>query len=80
MTPPSTRNAIDVLIFETNIRFKKDLTRIAPLIDADLRIKRWNIDRDDCSRVLRIESQNLTPTEVIALIRQAGYSCSELQD
>lgn len=77
---PSTQNAVDVLVFETNIRFKKDLTKIAPLIAADHRIKRWNVDRDDCSRVLRIESQNLMPTEVITIIRQAGYSCSELPD
>jgi len=77
---PSTHPSIDVLVFETDIRFKKDLSKIAPFINADLRIKRWNVDRDDCSRVLRIESQNLMPEEVISMINRAGYSCSELQD
>lgn len=77
MTPP---NANTILIFETNIRYKKDVTKVAAYMAADGRIKRWTIDREDCSRVLRIESQNLDPSEVINLINQAGFSCAELPD
>jgi hypothetical protein len=43
-------------------------------------LRKWNVDLDDCSRVLRVEARCLTPAEVIALLGQAGYACQELPD
>ena len=71
---------LDVLVFETNIRRKRELRQVARLLGAEKRIAQWNVDLDDCSRVLRVEARSLTPAEVIALLRQAGYVCQELPD
>jgi hypothetical protein len=69
-----------ILIFETNIKFKKDVQQIATVMAADARIKKWNVDRADNSNVLRIEANSLTAGDVVALIKTAGYSCTELTD
>ena len=73
-------NHHDILIFETNIRFKKDITKVKPLINNEGRIKKWNVDQQDCGKILRIESVDLNPDDIIKLITQAGYSCAELTD
>lgn len=70
----------DILIFETNIRFKKDITKVKALINNEGRIKKWNVDQQDCGKILRIESTDLHPDDIISLITQAGYSCAELTD
>jgi hypothetical protein len=74
------KNNMEILVFKTNLRFNKDLSKINPLINDEKRIKKWNVDRSDIDKVLRIESNNLMPEEVIQLIETAGYRCEELTD
>ena len=71
---------MEILVFKTNLRFNKDLSKINPLINSEKRIEKWNVDRDDRDKVLRIEANNLMPAEVIQLIETAGYKCEELTD
>ena len=71
---------MEVLVFKTNLRFSRDLSKINSVINSEKRIQRWNVDRDDIDKVLRIESNNLRPAEVIKLIETAGYHCEELTD
>jgi hypothetical protein len=78
MIPFTTR--ADVLIFKTNVQLDNDVTKIATLMEREARITRWNIDREDFDKVLRIESRHLNPNEVIDLVRKAGYHCEELTD
>ncbi|CAA9290226.1 MAG: hypothetical protein AVDCRST_MAG56-4603 [uncultured Cytophagales bacterium] len=71
---------VEVLVFETNICHQRELPQLARLLGTEKRIAGWNVDLDDCSRVLRVEARCLPPAEVIALLRQAGYACQELPD
>jgi hypothetical protein len=71
---------MEILVFKTNLRYNRDLKRIGSLISGDGRISKWNVDRMDIDKVLRIESKNLLPEEVITLIKNAGYHCEELTD
>ncbi|HMH23926.1 MAG TPA: hypothetical protein VK563_19205 [Puia sp.] len=70
----------DVLVFKTNIRYKKDLSRVAPLLKAEQKIQCWNVDLGDIDKVLRIEAEELTTGQVTQLIQQAGFKCEELTD
>lgn len=67
-----------VFVFKTNINQEEDILKITFRMDEEERIKRWTIDRSDCDNVLRIESHNLQPDEIIELVNQAGYQCEEL--
>jgi copper chaperone len=70
---------MEVLVFKTNLRFKKQISAITPHINNLQGISRWNVDRDDKDKVLRIESDNLCPRTVETTLQQAGYLCEELQ-
>jgi hypothetical protein len=76
----TTREEIDILVFKTNIRYKKDMVKIAPIFNGHPDIIRWNIDMTDIDKVARIESVNLAPADIIQAIHKAGYYCEELPD
>ena len=69
---------MEVLILKTNIRYKKQVKAVAPLLDGQNSISRWNIDLNDIDKVLRIESNNMELTKVVQLIQEAGFHCEEL--
>ncbi|MBS1915220.1 MAG: hypothetical protein JST87_03025 [Bacteroidetes bacterium] len=73
-------NAVYVLIFKTTIRFKKDVKNIAPILDAEHSVIKWNVDRSDVDHILRVESFNNNINHIIKLMNTAGYDCEELTD
>jgi hypothetical protein len=70
---------MEVLVFKTNLRFKKQINAVSPHINNLQGIARWNVDLDDTDKILRIESVDLSPRSVEATLQQAGYFCEELQ-
>lgn len=69
---------MDVLVFKTNISREEDVIKVKVRMKDEQRIRRWTVDREDCDKVLRIESDALQPGEIIELVNQAGYACEEL--
>ena len=70
----------DVLVFKTNISSDEDVEKIRHVLTSESNITRWNIDRDDIDKVLRIECDQLQPEAVISVLRAAGFECEELPD
>ena len=71
---------MQVLVFKTNIRYKKQLPEIDQYLNARKEIHRWNVDFHDKDRILRIEARNLHPRTVESVLTHAGYYCEELTD
>ena len=59
----------EVLVFKTNILTDEDVEKIRWVLTSESNITRWNIDRDDIDKVLRIECDQLQPDAVIRLLR-----------
>ena len=70
----------EVLVFKTNIFMDRDIQRVSDIMQGDVRILRWTIDKEDCDNVLRIEGDHVRPIEIKILINAAGYYCEELPD
>ena len=70
----------EVLVFKTNILSDEDVEKIGCVLTSERNITRWNIDRDDIDKVLRIECDQLQPEAVVKLLRDAGFECEELPD
>ena len=71
---------MEILVFKTNIRYKKhisDLTRHMSNIEG---VIRWNVDLDDVDKILRVEARDLSPRVVEHTLLKAGYVCEELED
>ena len=69
-------NSDHILLFKTNIETKTDNKIIKLLKDAG--VSKWNVDCEDCDKVLRIESRTLHHQAIIKLLTDQGYECSEL--
>jgi hypothetical protein len=71
---------MEILVFKTNIRSKKQVGHIsAHLLGLD-GISKWNVDLLDCDKILRIEAIQLEPHLIETVIKKAGYECEELRD
>lgn len=69
---------MEVLIFKTNIRYKKNIAEIQPHIAKHPDIIKWNVDLKDADKILRIETVDLHPAKIEELVKSAGYYCEEL--
>ena len=71
---------MQVLIFKTNIRYKKHIYALEQHIANQPGILKWNIDLKDVDKILRIETRDLQPKKIEGLVKKAGYMCAELKD
>ena len=70
----------EILVFKTDLSSDERLEVVKPVLDTHPGILRWNVDRHDIDKVLRIESENVSPDDVIKLLHEAGCLCEELPD
>ena len=73
-------NFDNLFIFGTNLQTEKDKQVISKVLNSNHEIARWNIDLEDIDSVLRIESQSLTPEQIIKIITEQDFKCSELSE
>jgi hypothetical protein len=71
---------MEVLVFKTDIIEKSDSENLGQILRDDIRVKAWNIDQDDIDNVLRIESNEMSPADVIEMVTKLGYMCEELPE
>jgi hypothetical protein len=71
---------MEVLVFKTDIVGKTDSENLGQILKEDRRIRNWNIDQNDIDNVLRIESREISPADVIQLVKSLGYMCEELPE
>lgn len=70
-----------ILVFKTNLIYKKDIRKAASYLNSHPLIQSWNVDRHDVDRVLRIVSgDEIPPVQINRLIEEAGFFCAELCD
>ena len=62
-----------ILIFRTSVRNARDIKHIAALFTLCPQIYKWNIDMEDWEKVLRIECQGITPTEISKALRASTF-------
>ena len=71
---------MNILVFKTNIRYKKHISALTTHMDNMEGVIRWNVDLDDKDKILRVEARDLSPRMVEHTLLQAGYVCEELND
>ena len=71
---------MNILVFKTNIEDSRQVKYLSPHLKALDGIIKWNVDLNDCDKVLRVETEQLQPFAVVNVLANAGYYCAELQD
>lgn len=67
-----------VLVFRTSVNTKGQVLFLSPALNELLGAARWSFDLEDRDRVFRIEHDASIQSEVIDLLRRAGFMCAEL--
>lgn len=70
---------MDILIFKTNVTEMQEVDRVGTLL-AEPGIIKWNFDLEDCDRILRIVSNDISPRHIEEVLLGSGIYCCELLD
>jgi len=70
---------MDVLIFSTSVKERRQVSRVTTLLTKIPAIMQWNFDLEDCDNILRIEADGLSPRKIETLLQKAGIQCQELE-
>ena len=68
-----------ILIFRTSVKNVRDIKHIAALFTLCPQIYKWNVDMENWEKVLRIECQGITPTEISKALRAINIYAQELE-
>lgn len=71
---------MEVLVFKTNIRYRKELSVLEEHLQTHAGIVNWNVDLKDCDKVLRVVGKNIQPVTIENMVQKLGYVCEELRD
>ncbi|GGB09711.1 MULTISPECIES: hypothetical protein [Mucilaginibacter] len=69
---------MDVLVFATSVRQRRQVSRVQNLLTKIPAIAQWNFDLEDCDNILRVEAEDLSPRYIESLLQKAGIHCQEL--
>lgn len=69
---------MEILVFKTNLANNKHISKVKPALNLHPFIKDWNVDLDDCDKVLRVVTENNPADEIKQILFTAGYFCEEL--
>ena len=70
---------MEILVFATNIERKRQVSKVESLLTCLTGIGDWNFDLEDCDRILRIESEGISPRHIETVLNNAGFNCRELE-
>jgi cell fate (sporulation/competence/biofilm development) regulator YmcA (YheA/YmcA/DUF963 family) len=70
---------MQILVFKTNLVNNRHIKKIGPSLNLHPHIREWNVDLDDCDKILRVVTEKIDPAEVEKIVFNAGYACEELK-
>ena len=64
--------------FKTNINCSGCVAAVTPFLEKETRIKTWNVDTSDPSKILTIEGEDIGEAEVCSILAEAGYRAEKV--
>ena len=72
---------MELLLFRTDIKSKKKVKYLQPLLNEHAGVLDWSIDLEDIDNVLRIEaSAQSIEEDIIGLVQKQGFYIKTLAD
>ncbi len=68
-----------ILVFKTSITTKKEARKLKPHLDKMLPNGQWNLDLEDCDKILRIDTEEYVAAKVVELLNTYVFYCEELE-
>jgi copper chaperone len=71
---------MNTLKFTTNIKCGGCIAKVAPYLNNTKGISKWEVDTTNPQKVLSVETSELLETEIVSIIKNAGFSATKLVD
>jgi copper chaperone len=68
------------LKFKTNINCGGCIATVTPHLNALKGVTNWSVDTNNPSKILTIEAEEATPTQIINILGAIGYKAELLTD
>jgi len=68
-----------VLVFKTSVKNRKSAAKLKSALDNIESVSKWNFDLSDCDKILRIEAGADISPDIISVMSENGYQCTELE-
>lgn len=62
-----------VLKFKTNVENDGMVAKLAPFLDNEEMIRKWNLDTDSQENILSVSGEEITPEMVTRAVTKAGF-------
>jgi len=66
--------------FKTNINCSGCVAKVTPFLNETKGIKQWNVDTNNPSKVLTVESDELTEQDIEHVVTKAGFKIEKLNN
>lgn len=70
---------MNILKFKTNLNCSGCLSSVTPYLNGVEGIENWNVDLNNPSKTLTVESNGATEKEIVNTINKAGYKAESTQ-
>ncbi len=67
-----------VSVFKTSLKEHEPLQWLSEELAGISAIADWNVDFEDCDRILRVVSTSAVAPEIVTLLISKGHQCIEL--
>jgi copper chaperone len=61
------------LKFKTSIRCAGCIAKVTPFLNKTQGISKWSVDTSSPDRILLVETETVSPEEIISTLRDAGF-------
>ena len=68
-----------IYVFKTSVMTPKAVKKLTAKLNQFIPNSKWNFDLEDCDKILRIESREVTAKQVIAFLNKYKFECLELE-
>ena len=76
---PENFEMTTVEVFRTNVLTAMQAARLLRLLGERFPDYKVNFDLEDCDKVLRVEADDVSADDVIALVTERGFACHALE-
>lgn len=65
------------LQFKTSIACGGCVAKVKKVLDAEVRIQKWDVDLSSPEKTLTVESETITPEEIVAALGKIGFKAEQ---
>jgi hypothetical protein len=69
-----------ILVFKTTVNKQSDIYSLFTPLNEITGDGKWNFDLEDCDKILRVECEKNLSDDIIRILNNKGFICTELED